>query len=107
MGACPGYSTATSRTGAATDEDYYTAAMSLEALRTQMDTLKREMGQLEIENLRLRDSNPDQERLLELEAELEQSKEEISHLTERLEDVPRLEQNYLKFMNCKVMQVYY
>ena len=92
MGACPGYSTATSRTGAATDEDYYTAAMSLEALRTQMDTLKREMGQLEIENLRLRDSNPDQERLLELEAELEQSKEEISHLTERLEDVPRLEQ---------------
>lgn len=62
--------------------------MSLEALRTQMDTLKREMGQLEMENRRLREGNPDQEWLLELEAELEQSRAEITHLTERLEDVP-------------------
>ena len=69
-----------------------TVAMSLEALRTQMDTLKREMGQLEIENRRLRESNPDQEKLLELEAELEQSKLEIAHLTERMEELPRLEQ---------------
>ena len=66
--------------------------MSLEALRTQMDTLKREMGQLEIENRRLREGNPDQEKLLELEAELEQSKEEIAHLTERLGQLPCLEQ---------------
>ena len=44
-----------------------TAAMSLEALQIQMDTLKREMGQLEIENRRLREGNPDQEKLLELE----------------------------------------
>ena len=57
-----------------------------------MDTLKREMGQLEIENRRLREGNPDQEKLLELEAELEQSKEEIAHLTERLGELPRLEQ---------------
>ena len=57
-----------------------------------MDTLKREMGQLEIENRRLRESNPDQEKLLELEAELEQNKLEIAHLTERLEELSRLEQ---------------
>ena len=66
--------------------------MTLEALQTQMDTLKREMGQLEIENRRLRESNPDQERLMQLEAELEQSRGKITHLTERLEDVPCLEQ---------------
>ena len=39
----------------------YAAAMSLEALRTQMDILKREMGQLEIENRCLREGNSDQE----------------------------------------------
>ena len=57
-----------------------------------MDTLKREMGQLEIENRRLREGNPDQEKLLELEAELKQSKEEIAHLTEQLGQLPCLEQ---------------
>ena len=57
-----------------------------------MEAVSREMGQLEIENRRLRESNPDQEKLLELEADLEQSKDEIAHLAERLEDVPRLEQ---------------
>ena len=57
-----------------------------------MDTLKREMGQLEIENRRLREGNPDQEKLLELEAELKQNKEEIAHLTEQLGQLPCLEQ---------------
>ena len=57
-----------------------------------MDTLKREMGQLEIENRRLREGNPDQEKLLELETELRQSKEEIAHLTEQLGQLPCLEQ---------------
>ena len=57
-----------------------------------MDTLQREMGQLEIEKRRLREGDPDQEKLLELEAELEQSKEEIAHLTERLGQLPCLEQ---------------
>ena len=57
-----------------------------------MDTLKREMGPLEIENRRLREGNPDQEKLLELEAELEKSKEEIAHLTEQLGQLPCLEQ---------------
>lgn len=36
--------------------------------------------------------NPNQERLMKLETELEQSWDEITHLTERLEDIPRLEQ---------------
>ena len=44
------------------------------------------------ENRQLRESNPEQGRLLELEVELEQSKDEVAHLTERLVDVSCLEQ---------------
>ena len=61
--------------------------MSLEALWTQMDIYPEE-GNGPAENRRLRESNPVQEKLLELKVELEQSKLEIAHLTERLEELP-------------------
>ena len=64
--------------------------MSLEALRTKFDSLAWEKGQLEVENRRLRESNPEQEAMVNLEAELNQSKEEIEQLTEQLGEIPRL-----------------
>ena len=58
--------------------------MTLEALRTKLDSLAWENSQLEIENKRLRESNPNQAALVDLEAELERSKEDTVHLTEQL-----------------------
>ena len=58
--------------------------MTLEALRTKLDSLVWENSQLEIENRRLRESNRDQAAMVDLEAELERSKEDTVHLTEQL-----------------------
>ena len=66
--------------------------MALEALRTQIDALKWDKCQLEAENRKLKAAHPDQATLVELEAELIRSKEETAHLTERLGEVPKLEQ---------------
>ena len=66
--------------------------MALEGLRVQVDSLKWEKAQLEVENRRLKEDNPEQAALVEAEEELTRSKEEIEHLTERLTKVPRLEQ---------------
>ena len=58
--------------------------MTLEALRTKLDSLGWENSQLEIENKRLREINPDQAAMVNLEAELERTKEDTVHLTEQL-----------------------
>ena len=54
--------------------------MTLEALRTKLDSLVWENSQLEIENKRLRESNPDQAAMVDLE----RTKEDTVHLTEQL-----------------------
>ena len=58
--------------------------MTLEALRAKLDSLVWKNSQLEIENRRLRQSNLDQAAMVDLEAELERSKEDTVHLTEQL-----------------------
>ena len=58
--------------------------MTVEALRTKLDSLVWENSQLEIENKPLRESNPDQAAMVDLEAELERTKEDTVHLTEQL-----------------------
>ena len=58
--------------------------MTLEALRTKLDSLVWENSQLEIENKRLRESNPGQAAMVDLEAELERTEEDTVHLTEQL-----------------------
>ena len=65
--------------------------MTLETLRTKLDSLVWENSQLEIENRRLRESNQDQAAMVDLEAELERSKEDTVHLTEQLGPVSRTE----------------
>ncbi len=66
--------------------------MSIEALRIRLDSIGWEKDQLVIENQRLRESNPETAQLVNLEAELEESREEIERLTKELEGIPRLEQ---------------
>ena len=58
--------------------------MSLDALRTKLDSLVWENSQLEIKNRRLRESNLDQVAMMDREAELERSKEDTVHFTEQL-----------------------
>ena len=57
----------------------------MEALRTQLDNLKWKKNQLKTENRRLREENPDQSRVLQLEAELKQSANEAAQLRDRVE----------------------
>ena len=61
-----------------------TSTMTLEALRTKLDSLVWENSLLEIENKRLWESNPDQAAMVDLEAELERTKEDNVDLTEQL-----------------------
>ena len=58
--------------------------MSLDALRTKLDSLVWENSQLQIKNRRLRESNLDQVAMVDREAELERSKEDTVHFTEQL-----------------------
>ena len=60
------------------------AQMTLEPLWTKLDSIVWENSQLEIENRRLRESKLDQVAIVDLEAELEPSKEDTMHLTEQL-----------------------
>ena len=79
LGACPGLeenlSAQLSQTQlqSATQEECLQAQSSkmskLEALRIQIDTLKWELNQLETENARLREDNPDGDRLMDVTAE--------------------------------------
>ena len=63
--------------------------MATEALRTQLDELKWEANRLEAENRRLREENPEQSRVVTLEAELEQSKDEAAQLRDRISECER------------------
>ena len=56
----------------------------MEALRTRVDQLQWDLNRLKAENRRLREENPDAERIMALEAELEGSKGEVARLTERV-----------------------
>ena len=58
----------------------------MEALRTRLDTLQWEMNRLEAENRQLREEHPEEERVLTLEAELEQSKNEAGRLMDRVNE---------------------
>ena len=51
---------------------------TVEALRTRLDALQWENNRLEAENRRLREEHPEESRVLTLEAELEQSKNEVA-----------------------------
>ena len=93
MGACPGSNTATLGTVAKSTRKYFLlVVMSLEALRTKLDSIVWEKGQLEIENRRLRDSNPEKATMVDMEAELNRCKADVVHFTEQLGEIPRLEQ---------------
>ena len=58
----------------------------MEALRTRLDTLQWETNRLEAENRRLREEHPEEDRVLTLEAELEQSKNEAGRLMDRVNE---------------------
>ena len=57
--------------------------VTVEALRTRLDTLQWEANRLEAENRRLREEHPEESRAVTLEAELEQSKNETAELRDR------------------------
>ena len=54
--------------------------MTIKSLRTKFDSLVWENGQLEIENTRLQESNPDRAAMVDLEW----SKEDTIHITKEL-----------------------
>ena len=56
----------------------------MEALRTQLDSLQWEVNRLDVENQELREADEQATRLVDLETELEQSKNEAAMLQERL-----------------------
>ena len=55
-------------------------ATTMEALRTKLDGLQWEVNRLDVENRRLRDANEDASRLVDLEAELGQAKQDVDAL---------------------------
>ena len=59
---------------------------TVEVLRTRLDTLQWETNRLEAENRRLREEHPEESRVLTLEAELEQSKNEVARLVDRVSE---------------------
>ena len=85
FGGLSGIRTGTSRTGAETNKE--TNHCHVSRSPSDPDGYPEE-GNGPAENRHLCESNPVQEKLLELKVELEQSKLEIAHLTERLEELP-------------------
>ena len=61
--------------------------MGMEALRTQNDNLQWEINRLDAENRKLREANEGAVTLVDLETELEQSRNDVKALTERLRAV--------------------
>ena len=55
----------------------------MEALRTQLESLQWEVNRLYVENRELREADEQATRLVDLETELEQSKNEAAMLQER------------------------
>lgn len=60
-----------------------------EALRTQLDTLRLKLQQLEVENLRLQDSNPDEAKLVNVQAELQEAHSERAELKCEFEEATK------------------
>ncbi len=56
--------------------------MAMEALRTQLDSLRWEKQQLDVENARLREANPGTAALADAEAEETRLQKEAAHLQE-------------------------
>ena len=59
--------------------------MASEALRTQLDNLQWELNRLDSENRKIRAENQETANRIDLEAELERTKEDVKTLTEQLE----------------------
>ena len=57
-------------------------AANMEALRTQLDGLQWEVNRLDAENRKLRGEDAEAGARIDLEAELEQSREEVARLAE-------------------------
>ena len=55
-----------------------------EALRTRLDKLQWDANQLETENRRLREENPEESRVLTLEAKLKRSEDETARLRDQI-----------------------
>ena len=66
-----------------------TMMTTAEALRTRVDDLQWKVNRLETENRRLQEENRGQSRVLALEAELEQSKNETAELKDKVEECRR------------------
>lgn len=62
---------------------------TVEGLRTQVDALQWEINRLQAENRRLREENPEVDRAVALERELEQSQDEVARLTDRVSECER------------------
>ena len=58
----------------------------MEALRTQLESLQWEVNRLYVKNRELREADEQATRLVDLETELEQSKNEAAMLQERLRE---------------------
>ena len=63
---------------------------TVEALRTQVDSLQWEVNRLDAENLKLRSQSEEAGARVDLEAELEQSKQDVAGLTEQLRAYKRM-----------------
>ena len=59
----------------------------MEALRTQLDALQIELYQVQAENRRLREANPQQAQLLDVEEELAQTREENVRLAQQINEL--------------------
>ncbi len=70
--------------------------MALEALRTQLDTLRLENQQLEVETARLRDSHPDEAALVDTEAALAQCRAEHERLSTEYGQLQELHEQLLR-----------
>ena len=57
---------------------------TMEALWVQLDNLKWEVNRLDVESRQLREADTEASKLVELQADLEQSKAEVAALTERV-----------------------
>ena len=57
---------------------------AVEALRTQIDSLQWEVNRLDAKNLKLRSQSAEASTRVDLEAELERTKQDVAGLTEQL-----------------------
>ena len=63
------------------------AMSTTEALRTQLDALQREFYEVQAENRKLKEKNPQQAEAVELEQELSQSREENVQMAQEISEL--------------------